>query len=72
MSALLSQAVAEAQKLPAHEQDALAAVMLEEIEDERRWEEAFARSPGKLAALSARAAEQVAAGRVRAGGFDDL
>ena len=72
MSQLLDRAVAEARKLPDDAQDAIAAVILEEIEDDRRWDEAFAESPGKLAALMARAAEQVKAGQCRAAGFDDL
>jgi hypothetical protein len=72
MSQLLDRAVAEARKLPDAEQDVIAALILDEIEDDRRWEEAFARSPGKLAALAARAAEQVKAGRCRAAGFDEL
>ena len=69
---MLEQAVAEARKLPDAEQDAIAALILEEIADERRWEEALARAPGKLAALAARAEEQVRAGRCRAVGFDEL
>ena len=72
VSQLLEQAVAEARKLPDAEQDAIAALILDEIEDDRRWEEAFARSPGKLAALAARAVEQVRNGQVRAAGFDEL
>jgi hypothetical protein len=72
MSQLLDRAVAAARKLSDEEQDAIAALILEEIEDERGWEEMFARSPGKLAALAARAAEQVRAGKCRAGGFDEL
>jgi hypothetical protein len=72
MSQLLDQAVAEARKLPDTEQDAIAALILQEIEDDRRWEEALAKSPDKLAALAARAEEQVRAGRCRAAGFDEL
>ena len=72
MSQLLDHAVAEARKLPDAEQDAIAALILQEIEDDRRWEETLARSPGKLAALAARAEEQVRAGRCRAVGFDEL
>ncbi len=72
MSPLLDRAVAEACKLSDAEQDVIAALILDEIEDERRWEEAFARSPGKLAALAARAAEQVRTGRCRPAGFDEL
>ena len=72
MSALLDQAVAEARKLSDAEQDAIAALILEEIEDERRWGESLARSPDKLTALAARAEEQVQASRFRAAGFDEL
>ena len=72
MSQLLDQAVAEARKLPDVEQDAIAALILEEIEDDRCWDEELAKSPGKLAALAAQALEQVRAGRCRAVGFDEL
>lgn len=69
MSPLLDQAVEEVRKLPDAEQEAIAALMLAEIEDERRWDRALARSPGKLAA---RAQDQVREGRCRAAGFDGL
>jgi hypothetical protein len=72
MSPLLDQAVAEARKLPDAEQDAIAALILEEIEDDRQWEASLARSPAKLAALVARAEEQVREGRCRTAGFDEL
>ena len=72
MSQLLDRAVAEARKLPGPEQDAIAAIILEEIQDERLWDEAFARSPAKLAAMAKLADEQVRAGRCRAVGFDEL
>ena len=72
MSQLLERAVEAVRMLPDPEQDAIAALILEEIEDDRRWEQAFARSPEKLTALAARAAEQVRAGQCRAAGFDEL
>ena len=72
MSQLLDQAVAEARKLSDAEQDAIAALILAEIEDDRRWDELLARSPGKLAALIAKADEQVRAGQTHAAGFDEL
>ena len=59
MSQLLEQAVAEARALPAEDRDAVAAIILEEIDDDRRWAASFAKSPEKLTALAARAAEQV-------------
>lgn len=42
MTDLLREAVAEAEKLPADEQDALAARLLAEVEDEREWAARFA------------------------------
>ena len=54
MSPMLDQAMAEARKLPDEEQDSIAALILDEIADDRRWEESLARSPDKLAALAAR------------------
>ena len=72
MSQLLDQAIAEARKLPEPEQDAIAAAILADIEDDRLWDESFARSPDKLAAMAARAAEQVKEGRCRVAGLDEL
>ena len=72
MSQLLDLAVEKARKLSDAEQDAIAALILEEMEDDRRWEESLARSPRKLAALVARAEEQVQAGKCRRLGFDEL
>jgi hypothetical protein len=46
MSQLLDTAVAAAKRLPDADQEAIGALILAEIEDDRRWEENFARSPG--------------------------
>jgi hypothetical protein len=72
MSQLLEQAVEKLRKLPDVEQEAIAAIILAEIEDERRWEELFSRSPDKLKALAERAMEQVRAGQCREAGIDEL
>ena len=72
MSPRLEHAVAEARKLPDADQEAIAALILEEIEEDRKWEESFARSPEKLTALAERAAEQVRVGRSQVAGFDEL
>lgn len=72
MTDLLDQAVAEMQKLPAAEQDAIAAMILEEIADERRWDEAFARSQEQLGRLADRVREDIGAGRVKNLGMDEL
>ncbi len=72
MSQLLDQAVAEARKLPDTEQDAIASLILEEIADDQRWDALLARTPSKLAALVARADEQVRTGHCQTAGFDQL
>jgi hypothetical protein len=38
MTALLQRAVAEIEKLPAEDQDAIAARLLAEVDDERQWD----------------------------------
>jgi hypothetical protein len=55
MTELLRTAFLAAQALPDDEQDALAAIILAEIDDERRWAAAFRRSPEVLAELAAEA-----------------
>ncbi|WP_449416407.1 hypothetical protein [Phormidium nigroviride] len=47
--------------LPSNDRDAIARMILEELEDPRGWDESFARSPNLLAKLTAEAmAEQLA------------
>ena len=48
MTKLLEQAFEEANKLPEHEQDALANFLLAELASERRWTRAFADSQDLL------------------------
>ncbi len=72
MTQLLEQAIGEARKLPAPEQDAIAALILEELADERRWDEAFAASQDRLSELAAKVRRDIAAGRVRDVGIDEL
>ena len=44
MTQLLEKALTAVYKLPPEEQDTIAAVILEELEDERLWDKAFAES----------------------------
>ena len=63
MTKLLEQAVAKARELPEEEQDAIALIVMEEIESERRWSELFAKSPDGLRKVADRAwAEHEAGG----------
>ncbi len=72
MTSLLQQALAEVEKRSAAEQDVIAAIILEELADEERWQQAFANSPEKLAAITEQARADIAAGRVHAIGIDEL
>jgi hypothetical protein len=65
MTRLLERAIAEAQKLTEPAQDAIAALILEQIADDRAWDESFARSQDQLARLAQEARDDVGAGRVR-------
>ena len=72
MTHLMEKALAEIKKLPQADQDAIAAIILEEIADELRWDEAFARSQDELAGLADRVREDIRAGKVRNAGIDEL
>lgn len=63
MTELLEQAIAQLKTLPADEQDAIAAIILEELEAELRWNAAFARSPNALAKLADEAMAEYRAGK---------
>ncbi len=55
MTKLLERVVEKVRALPASEQDAIATFVLEELEDEARWNSAFARTQDSLAKLGAEA-----------------
>ena len=63
MGKLLDRAIAEARKLPEEEQEALAWVMLEEIDSERRWDELFSRPSEIIERMAEQALEDYRAGR---------
>jgi hypothetical protein len=63
MTALLEKAMNEVKALPPEEQDAVASLILEEIESEKRWDELFAGSQGQLAKLAEKAISAYQAGK---------
>ncbi len=65
MTELLERAIAKLQTLPESEQNAIASIILEEIEDERLWDESFSRSPNVLAELAASAMAEYHAGETQ-------
>ncbi len=62
MTDLLEKALTEVAKLPASEQDALAAILLAELASEQRWADSFARSQDALAELAKEALNEHRAG----------
>jgi hypothetical protein len=60
---MLEKAIRVAKTLPESEQDAIAATILAEIEDEQRWTEAFEKSPDTLSELAREALAEHRAGR---------
>jgi hypothetical protein len=72
MTQLLEQALAQLSKLSDSDQNAIAALILDELADEQRWQESFANSQDQLAVLAERARQEIQAGRVRDIGIDEL
>ncbi|NJL52156.1 MAG: hypothetical protein HC930_07925 [Hydrococcus sp. SU_1_0] len=62
MTELLQQAIAKIKNLPDNEQDTIAAIIMEELEDEMKWEQTFANSQDLLANLAAEAVDEYQGG----------
>ena len=65
MTQLLEKALSQVAKLPASEQDAMAAIVLEELASEKRWAASFAKSQDLLAKLAGDALAEHASGRTK-------
>jgi hypothetical protein len=65
MTRVLEAALVEVAKLPPHEQDALAALLLDEIKSEQRWTESFSKSQQMLKGLADEALAEFRAGKVK-------
>ena len=65
MTKLLEKAFARASKLPASDQDAIASLILDELESERKWQQLFASSPDLLAAMAKEAIDEHRAGKTK-------
>jgi hypothetical protein len=65
MTQLLDKALSEVAKLPASEQDAVAALVLEELASEKRWSLSFAKSQDLLAKLAEEALAEYASGKTK-------
>ena len=65
MTQLLKKVLSEVYKLPPEKQDFIATIILEELEDERRWDKTFAESQDQLAQLAEKVRADIKAGRVK-------
>jgi hypothetical protein len=65
MTKLLEKVLNEVSRLPEKEQDALAAVLLSELESEQRWSDAFAKSQGALLRQAQEARAELQAGKTK-------
>lgn len=72
MTQLLQQAIARMQELSDEEQDTIATIIFEELEDEEEWDRAFAASQDKLAKWAKRVRADIQAGRFKEMGWDEI
>jgi hypothetical protein len=72
MTPLLERAIEKVQGLPEAEQDAIAVLIMDELADEQRWDESFARSQEQLGNLAAKVRADIRAGRVKDIPVEDL
>ena len=72
MTQLLEKVLTEIYKLPPEKQDTIAAVILEELEDERLWDKAFAESQDKLTQLTGKVRADIKTRRIKKIGIDEL
>lgn len=65
VSEMLEKAIEKVSHLSTEEQDALAEIMLQEMESEKRWDEAFKNSQDQLAKLGEEALKELREGRTK-------
>lgn len=65
MTELLEKAITKLKNLPKDEQNVMATIILDELEEESPWDDSFARSPNKLAKLAAEAMKEYHAGKTQ-------
>jgi len=64
ITAAFAEALAEAAKLPVEDQNYLAHLIMEDIAEEKKWADSFARSQDMLGRMAAQARQEIAEGKV--------
>ena len=72
MTTLLEQAIDQLRKCSPAEQDTIAALILEELADDTRWETAFAASQPEIAQLAEKVRAKIRSGQTRDMRIEDL
>ena len=72
MTTLLEQAIDQLRKCCPAEQDTIAALILEELADETRWDEAFAASQPEIEQLAEKVRAKTRSGQTRDMRIEDL
>lgn len=72
MTKMLENAISRIKDLPDDEQDSMAQIILEELDDENLWNKQFANSQDRLAAMAKKVKEDIAVGRTTSAGWDEL
>jgi len=72
MTRALEEVFETLQKLSDSEQDAIALMIKEQLEDDALWDQAFAASQDRLAELATQTRDDIREGRTRTVGFDEL
>lgn len=72
MTQLLEEAMSELSRLPDGDQDRIAAMILEELEDDRKWDATFQRSHSELSKLADKVRMDIQTGKTKEMGFDEL
>ena len=72
MTTLLEQAIDQLRKCSPAEQDTIAALILEELADETRWDEAFAASQPEIEQLAEKVRAKTRSGQTRDMRIEDL
>jgi len=72
MTKLLDKAITKVHSLSSDKQDFIASVILDELEDDLKWDQAFKETQPQLAKLAEKVGGDIKAGKVKKIGFDEL
>jgi hypothetical protein len=65
MTELLKQAISKIKTLPSDQQEAISSIILEEIEEDKRWDQSFTPSPDLLVKIAAEAMTEYRQGKTQ-------